>query len=237
MLRQVNGVETAIEALRRGEFALVYDRDGREGETDFVLAAKFVRPEHIFEMRREAGGLICAAIPSAIATRLGLPFMADVLDDAAGNYPVLSGLKANDIPYGDKPSFSLTLNHRSTFTGISDNDRSLTVRELSSLVGKAQAGARTEELVVELAKNFRSPGHVHVLIGNGLSERTGHTELSLALAEMAGVIPATVVCEMLDGATGRSLAKRQAMGYAERTGRAFVEGSEIVEAHRKFKRA
>lgn len=235
MLRQVNGVEMAMEALRRGEFALVYDRDGREGETDFVLAAQFVRPQHVYEMRREAGGLICTAIPSAIATRLGLPFMADVLDGAAGNYPVLSGLKANDIPYGDKPSFSLTLNHRSTFTGISDNDRSLTIRELSYLVGKA--GARTEELVVELAKNFRSPGHVHVLIGNGLSERTGHTELTLALAEMAGVIPATVVCEMLDGTTGRSLAKRQAMGYAERTGRAFVEGSEIVEAHRKFRRA
>ncbi len=236
MLRQLNSIDTAVDALLRGEFALVYDRDGREGETDFVLAAEFVQPQHIYEMRKEAGGLICTALPSSIAAKIGLPFMADVLEHAADTYPILAGLKANDIPYGDKPSFSLTLNHRSTFTGISDNDRALTIKELGRLVGRAQRGVPEGELRPEFAKNFRSPGHVHVLIGNGLKERTGHTELSLALAEMAGVVPATIVCEMLDGRTGRSLAKGEAMKYAELTGHVFVEGSEIIEAYRRSKR-
>jgi len=237
MLRQLSSVEAAVEALRRGDFVLVYDRDGREGETDFVMAAEFVKPQHVHEMRREAGGLICAAIPSYITKRIGVPFMSDLLEESTERYPLLAGLRADDVPYGDKPAFSLTINHRRTFTGISDNDRALTIRELVRVVQMARLGTSDEKLMLEFGRSFRSPGHVHLLIGNGLGERTGHTELSLALAEMAGVTPVTVVCEMLDGRTGRSLSKADALTYAARNRRAFIEGPEVIGAYRTFGRA
>lgn len=226
-------VEPALEALASGQFVLIYDKDTREGETDLVLAAEHVSPSKIRQMRRDAGGLICMAIPRTLSDRIGVPFMTDIMESASSRYPLLSGLNPNDIPYGDKPSFSITLNHRSTFTGITDNDRALTIRELAQLVKKcADPTVSQEDLRRELTQNFRSPGHVHLLLAvdGRFPKRAGHTELSLALAEMAGISPATVVCEMLDNQTGNALSKQDAERYARERHLAFIEGKDIMEA-------
>jgi len=65
-------------------------------------------------MRNDAGGLICVAVADSVADAFGLPFLADALDHPAVN---------DDPEYDDRSSFSLPVNHRETFTGITDEDR------------------------------------------------------------------------------------------------------------------
>jgi len=79
---------------------------------------------------------------------------------------------------------------------------------------------------------FRTPGHVALLrAAEGLlSQRRGQTELSIAMAEMAGITPAIVVCEMLDNESGLALSKEDARAYGKKHGIVFVEGSEVVTA-------
>jgi 3,4-dihydroxy 2-butanone 4-phosphate synthase len=80
--------------------------------------------------------------------------------------------------------------------------------------------------------SFRAPGHVILLNGSegGLARRQGHTELSLELARQAGLVPSTTICEMLDPATGRALAKNEAAAYAERNGLVFLTGQDVLDA-------
>ncbi len=219
-------VDRAIRALKQGEMVLIFDGEGREEETDLVVASQFVTPEHIRRMRKHGGGLICTAVHPQIARELGLPFLSEVLSSAAERFPVLNALEANDIPYDERSSFSITINHRRTFTGITDSDRALTIRELARL-----ASLNGEKRAL-FGRYFRSPGHVILLrAAEGLlRSRRGHTELSVALTEMAGLIPIATICEMM-GDDGLALSKREARRYAERHGLVFLEGEEIVRAY------
>ncbi|HNR58689.1 MAG TPA: 3,4-dihydroxy-2-butanone-4-phosphate synthase, partial [Methanothrix sp.] len=83
---------------------------------------------------------------------------------------------------------------------------------------------------VSFAGEFRSPGHVPLLRAAPglLAERRGQTELSIVLARAAKVAPAVVVCEMLDGRTGRALSKVEAMRYAREENLVFVEGEDVM---------
>lgn len=130
-------VGEALEALRQGRFVFVYDADGREEETDFFLAAEAARPVHVRQMRRDGGGLIFLMVGNGIATKLGLPFMADVLMESAAKYDILQAFVPDDIPYDTKSSFSVSINHRATFTGITDVDRALTVSKFGELTVQA----------------------------------------------------------------------------------------------------
>ncbi|HDR72317.1 MAG TPA: 3,4-dihydroxy-2-butanone-4-phosphate synthase, partial [Methanoculleus sp.] len=55
-------IEKAVQALKRGDFILLYDFDEREGETDLAIRSDAVTPRHIMQMRKDAGGLICTAV-------------------------------------------------------------------------------------------------------------------------------------------------------------------------------
>jgi 3,4-dihydroxy 2-butanone 4-phosphate synthase len=79
---------------------------------------------------------------------------------------------------------------------------------------------------------FRAPGHVALLrAADGLlDERRGQTELSVALALLAGISPAMTICEMLDDESGGALSKDNARAFASERDMVFMEGSEIVEA-------
>jgi len=217
----MNNVEKAIEALKRGEIILVYDSDEREGETDMVVASQFITPEHIRRMRKDAGGLICTAIHPDICNKLGIPFMVDILEFASQKFKVLKELYPNDIPYDEKSSFSITINHRKTFTGITDNDRAFTIKKLAELVG--------EERFNDFGKEFRSPGHVTLLrAAEGLvKNRQGHTEMTVALAEIAGLTPITTICEMM-GDDGNAMSKTETKRYAERHNLVYLSGEEII---------
>ncbi|HVP95215.1 MAG TPA: 3,4-dihydroxy-2-butanone-4-phosphate synthase [Methanoregulaceae archaeon] len=214
-------IEEAIAALREGKFILLYDFDDREGETDFAIRADAVTPRHIMQMRKDGGGLICTAIDPEAARRLELPFASDLLRSCR------VAEKEGAIPYDRKnhSSFSLWVNHCNTFTGITDNDRALTINAIAEQVKRSLNGGGAD-----FHDRFRTPGHVALLrAAEGLlSRRRGQTELSVALARMAGITPAVTICEMLDDASGNALSKADAKRYARDHELVFVEGNEVV---------
>lgn len=222
----------AISALKEGRFVLVHDAEGRENEIDMVIAAEHVRPEHVAAMRQDAGGLLCLAIANEITTKLGLVYMHDMIAGMGRINPLYAKLAEGKAAYGDKPSFSISVNHRQTFTGITDSDRALTISRMAQVCKNIENGG-----VEEFARDFRAPGHVPILIASKrlLAERTGHTELCVYLTKLAGITPAVAICEMMDGQTHRALSIEKARDYAARSGMPLVEASELKEAHQKAK--
>ena len=232
-------IQKTLQAVRDGKFFLLYDSDKREGETDFVIPATAVQPQDVKIMRKDGGGLICVAVSPEASVIMKLPFIADVVTAAATNTQVQPKLeigtfveKEGDIQYDKKSSFSLWVNHRDNRTGIPDDDRSHTIRRLGEMTKSALSGAP-----VDFASEFRTPGHTATLRAAAglLDERRGQTELSIALALMAGVTPAMVVCEMLDDSNGKALSKDDAIVYGDKNDMIFVEGWEVVEAFELWK--
>ncbi len=223
-------VPKALRELRDGRIVLVYDADGREEETDMVVASERVTPAVVRALRKDAGGLVCTTADVRIQSALGLPFMTELFLGMAEHYPIMKNLMPNDIPYDVKSAFGITINHRHTFTGITDNDRALTITEFASLAKRALT-SEDGWAKREFGKNFRAPGHVHLLNTSEriLETRFGHTELATALVIMAGLVPSATVCEMM-GDNGKALSKEEARAYANKHGLVFLEGSEIVEA-------
>ena len=223
-------ITKACEELRNGKMVLVYDADGREEETDMVIASEFVDQHIVKAFRKDAGGLICVTIPPETRHCIGIPYMVDVLHNSKGLYPILDGLKANDIPYDAKSSFSLTINHRKTFTGITDRDRALTISEFAKIVQLSRS-CNNGHAADTFAKNFRSPGHVHLLNASEklVLDRQGHTELATALMVLAGLTPTATICEMI-GDDGRALSKNRAQKYATDNGLLYLEGREIIKS-------
>ncbi len=221
-------LEKGFEALRNGEFILVYDNDDREGEVDMIIASEFVQPRDVASMRDNAGGLICNCLHPLYCDALGLPFMNEIMQAASSTYPVLSTLAPNDIPYDERSSFSIWVNHRNSFTGVTDHDRAMTIREMAIML--------KEERYDDFGKLFRSPGHVCLLRGAEalLANRAGHTEMGLAMCEMAGVTPVCVVCEMMDSETGQATSFEDAKLFAEENGLVMLKGEDIIEAYLKF---
>ena len=213
-MQRTDSLERAVAAFGRGDPVLVHDAADREGETDLIYPAGSVTADGVARMRNDAGGLICVALSDAVCEAFDLPFAQDVIDHPVG--------ADHDLGYDERSSFSLTVNHRETYTGVTDEDRSLTITEL------ARAAADPDG--VDFASEFRAPGHVHLLRASPdlVADREGHTELGLVLAEAARLPPAVVVCEMLDDRTGRALSPDDARAYAERHGLAYVEGRDVV---------
>ena len=224
-----NELERALKCLQNGRFVLLYDFDDRERETDMVIASQFVTPEAIRTMRRDAGGLICTTASHEIGEKLQLPFLTDVLSNSARSYPILDLLAPNDIPYDTKSAFSITINHRRTFTGITDNDRALTTREFANLAWNALLES-ADQARLAFGRDFRSPGHVHLLRASKqlLVKRKGHTELSTALLALSGLAPTATICEIM-GDDGNALSKDEAKDYARRNDLCFLEGSTVIE--------
>lgn len=227
-------MEKALEAFREGRFVLVYDADGREEECDFFLAAEHCRPEHIRQMRIDGGGLIFLMVRPDIRDKLGLPFLQEVFPQFKKDYPVFSALISDDIPYDTRSSFSVAINHRDTFTGITDNDRSLTVRSFGEL--SSQLPELTEaQALSHFGEHFRSPGHIPICIGSDhiLENRFGHTELSCALSTMAGMSGVSVGCEIMGGG-GTAMPKEKVKQYAAEHDIPFLEGYQIIDAWRNW---
>ncbi len=213
--------EEAVKSLKAGKPVVIFDGEEREGEADFFVHASFVDAKAVERLRKEGGGLVCLATSNEAAEKIGLPFLTDLFAQSNG---LLKQINYSKTPYGDKPAFSISINHKTTFTGISDRDRSTTIREFEKIVSKSlNNGARDA-----FASSFRAPGHVHLLIARSLRERKGHTELALELARRAGLSPAMVLCEILG--SGKALNKKQAKVYAEKNHLEFLEAKEILDS-------
>lgn len=222
----------AHRELEKGNYILLHDSEKREDETDMVFLAEKVDASCLGRMRRDAGGLICVAFGKKLAATIGLPFMSSVLLEAEGKYPLLANMRTNDLRYDAKSAFSLSVNHRKTFTGVSDFDRALTIRELGVFCRDIE---KIKDPRKSFGEGFRSPGHVSTLISSGLENRQGHTELACAIAEMGGLTQCVVVCEMMDDSTHRSLTLKDAGAYAKNNGLVLLEGKTVIEEYKKWR--
>ena len=169
-------LQGAVAALQAGRMVLVTDDEDRENEGDLVLAAEFATPEAINFMVTHARGLVCLPMEAAQIDRLGLSMM----------------VVENTAPRSTAFTVSIEARHGVT-TGISAHDRAHTIRVATD------PHARPHDLV--------SPGHVFPLraVEGGVLARPGHTEGSIALARLAGLRPAAVICEVMsaDGTMAR----------------------------------
>ncbi|MER3447329.1 MAG: bifunctional 3,4-dihydroxy-2-butanone-4-phosphate synthase/GTP cyclohydrolase II [Candidatus Dadabacteria bacterium] len=162
-------VEEAIEEIRKGRMVILVDDEDRENEGDLVIAAEFATPEAINFMAKYGRGLICLAITQEKANKLNL-----------------QAIKPENSPVPQYTAFTIPIDaRRGITTGISAYDRASTISLAIS------EDARPED--------FIRPGHVFPLISRrgGVLVRAGHTEGSVDLARLAGLKPASVICEIM----------------------------------------
>lgn len=191
---------------------LLFDSENREGETDVVFYPENLTHDEIRFLRKEGGGLICVALSEEHSDSLGLPFIMDLIP------PTLFKLKIKKTPYGDKPAFSISINHSDTFTGITDEDRANTITSFFQIA--------REKNQKKFLSNFYSPGHVFLLRADESRNRKGHTEISTALLKKLDLIPVAVLCEMLDS-NGKALSKEKAKKFAEKNKFLFLETKDV----------
>ena len=216
--------DSVISSLKQGEFVMIHDSDGRENEIDLVASAQFITPEHIARMRQHAGGLICLAIDDLMAQKLQLKYMHEILSKSNDIDIDSKKMIMGTAPYGDHPTFSIHINHKQTYTGITDMDRALTIKEMTKLYD-------SDDPKADFISSFKTPGHVPVLLAsNGLlSSRTGHTEMSIYLTKLAKLSPITTICEMMDSETYSALSVKKAEKYAKQNAIPFIDGKELLE--------
>ncbi|MBD0338338.1 MAG: 3,4-dihydroxy-2-butanone-4-phosphate synthase, partial [Thermoleophilia bacterium] len=169
-------VEEAIEEIRSGRFVVVVDDEDRENEGDLVIAAQFATPEAVNFMATHARGLICLCLTEERCDELGLEPMTD----------------RNESRF--ETAFTVTIEAREgVTTGISAQDRSVTIQTAIDPTKGADA--------------LVQPGHVFPLRAKpgGVLQRQGQTEAAVDLARLAGLLPAGVVCEIMneDGTMAR----------------------------------
>ena len=172
----VSPIEEVLEDYREGKMVILVDDEDRENEGDLVIGAGFVTAEHINFMAAHGRGLICLTLTEERCRHLKLPLMV------------------NDNNARYSTNFTVSIEAADgVSTGISAADRAHTIRTAVS------ENATGDDIV--------SPGHVFPIMAQpgGVLTRAGHTEAGVDLARLAGVEPASVICEILnpDGTMAR----------------------------------
>ncbi len=162
----LNSIEEVIEDLKAGKPVIIVDDESRENEGDLVIAAEFATRETINFIIKEARGLLCTPMLEADLLRLGIPQMVEKNTD------------------NHETAFTVSVDHVDTTTGISPEERAITMQKL------IDPNAKPED--------FRRPGHVFPLRykEGGVLVRQGHTEASIDLCKLAGLYPAAAICEI-----------------------------------------
>ncbi|HEX6491266.1 MAG TPA: bifunctional 3,4-dihydroxy-2-butanone-4-phosphate synthase/GTP cyclohydrolase II [Gaiellaceae bacterium] len=199
-------IEEAIEDIRQGKFVVVVDAADRENEGDLTIAAQFATPEAINFMAMHGRGLICLCLTEERCDELGLRPMTE----------------RNETPFGT--AFTVSIEAREgVATGISAHDRSRTIQV---------AIDRTKG-----AADLVRPGHVFPLRARdgGVLQRAGQTEAAVDLARLAGLIPAGVVCEVMneDGTMSRV---EDLIPYCEEHGLKLVTVADLIEYRRRHEK-
>ena len=160
------------------------------------------------------------AIDSDFGNDLGLQYMHDILANSSTDKEMIMGL----APYGDRPTFSISINHYQTYTGITDKDRSLTINQMAKIY-------EVENKKKKFVSSFKTPGHIPLLLASkGLLEtRQGHTEMSIYLTKLAELTPVTAICEMMDAETYSALSLEKAQKYAKQNAIPLIDGKELLE--------
>lgn len=170
-----NTIEDALEDIKQGKMVVVVDDEDRENEGDLLMAAAKVTPEAINFMAKYGRGLICMPIIEERLTELSICHMVENNTDCHNT------------------AFTVSIDAIGTTTGISAQDRALTILKV------------IDPKVNEAA--FNRPGHVFPLVAKpgGVLIRAGHTEAAVDLSRLAGLYPAGVICEIMneDGTMAR----------------------------------
>jgi len=196
-------IEEAIEEIRAGKMVVVCDDEDRENEGDLTMAAQFATPEAINFMAKEGRGLICLSLTPERCDELGLELMA----------------AKNESPF--ETPFTVSIEARDgVTTGISAADRARTIQVA------IDPRSRPRDLV--------QPGHIFPLKSKpgGVLERTGQTEAAVDLARLAGLIPAGVICEVMndDGTMARV---PDLVEYCDRHGLKMVTVADLIAYRRR----
>ena len=230
-----NSVEEAVAAFSNGLPVCLFDSEKREGETDLLFSAEHATPATMRQLRQDCGGLLFLAIGHEVGERFGLPFLQDLHthEELVKQFDVLQELVTNDLRYDSRSAFTLSLNHRDTYTGITDKDRCLTTKRFAELTNEVfNQDINKKEAKKLLGQEFRTPGHIPVCreTEGGLSRRQGHTELAVGLARLSKVTPVVIGAEMLQPDGDLALSVEDARKWAIERGIPFLEGVDIVQA-------
>lgn len=228
-------IAAAIEAFSKGNPVMIFDSSFREQETDLLWPASCATPKIIRRLRQDCGGLLFLAIGNEIGDLFGLPWLQDIHSNPklVETNPVLGELITDDLRYDSKSAFTLSLNHRKTFTGITDKDRALTTRRFGELASELlSSNSSNEDAMKLLGDEFRTPGHIPLCRESpgGLSSRQGHTELAVSIARLAGLSACTIGAEMLQPDGDGALSVSDAMEYAKNHDIPMLMGKDILEA-------
>jgi 3,4-dihydroxy 2-butanone 4-phosphate synthase/GTP cyclohydrolase II len=199
---QFNTIEEALEDLRQGKIILVTDDENRENEGDLICASEFATTENVNFMAVHGKGLICVPMSAELCKKLRFPQM---VSDNTDNH---------------ETAFTVSVDHVSTTTGISAEERGITARAC----------------VCEDAKpeDFRRPGHMFPLMAkpNGVLERGGHTEATVDLMRLAGLKECGLCCEVMN-ADGRMMRTPELIQLAEQWGLTFITIKDLQDYRKK----
>tara|TARA_A100001011_G_C14259857_1_gene821870 strand:- start:59 stop:1255 length:1197 start_codon:yes stop_codon:yes gene_type:complete len=191
-------IEAAIADIQNGKFVIVTDDADRENEGDLIMASEMITPEAVNFMAKYARGLICVSVNNDDANRLQL------------------GLMEQKNTSLHETNFTVSIDAvKNTTTGISAHDRSKTIR-----------------LMVDKHSNpedFARPGHIFPILAKegGVLRRSGHTEASLELAELAGFKPSGVLCEIM-AEDGTMLRGEDLISFAEKHNLKLISITELI---------
>ena len=174
--RQISPIEDAIADIKAGKMVILMDDEQRENEGDLCMAASKVTPAAINFMAKYGRGLICLALTEDRIQELGLAMM----------------VSDNRAPLGT--AFTVSIDARQGIShGVSAHDRSVTIQTVM------KPGSGPGDIV--------TPGHIFPLRARrgGVLVRTGQTEGGVDLSRLAGLPPASVICEIMneDGSMAR----------------------------------
>lgn len=166
-MNKFDGIDDALEALRRGEIVLVTDDPDRENEGDFICAAQFATRENVNFMATHGKGLICMPMSEHYVNKLGLPQMTDNNTDNHGT------------------AFTVSIDGVDTTTGISAAERSMTAMRCVQDDASPADFRRPGHMFPLLARR------------GGVLVRRGHTEATVDLCRLAGLKECGLCCEIM----------------------------------------
>ena len=197
-----NTIEEAVEDLKAGKIILCSDDPGRENEGDLICAGQFATTDNINFMAVHGRGLICTPIGEEIAKRLNL---AQMVTENTDNH---------------ETAFTVSIDHYTTTTGISAEERGITARMCSDPESRPT--------------DFRRPGHMFPLLARrgGVLERNGHTEATIDLMRIAGLRECGICCEVMAD-DGHMLRTPGLIEMAQKYGLKFITIKDLQDWRKK----
>lgn len=201
-MNRFNTIEEALEDIKAGKMIIVVDDEDRENEGDLLMAAEKVTAEAINFMAKYGRGLICLPVTGERLKELNIHHMIEKNTDS------------------HQTAFTVSVDAIETTTGISAQERALTVLKLID----PNAGE----------EDFKKPGHMFPLEAKegGVLKRAGHTEAAVDLSKMADLYPAGVICEIM-GEDGTMARVPQLMEFAKEHGLKIITIADLIAYRRR----